>query len=54
LYHIIQVEPSSLDDGYVRQKIDEAYADAAVNGVAPLDMAVIKAELKRRLASKVD
>lgn len=52
--YIIQVEPSSVDDVYVREKIDEAYADAIVNGFAALDMAAIKAELNRRLSTKVD
>jgi len=49
-YHLIQLEPSNLDDDYIREKIKEAYADPA--GFEPLDMATIKAELRRRLATK--
>lgn len=49
-YQLIQCEPSCIDDDYVREKVEEAYADAA--GVEPLDMAAIKAELQRRLAAK--
>ncbi len=49
-YHLIQVELSSVDDNYIREKIEEAYADSA--GFEPLDMAEIKAELHRRLAAK--
>ena len=52
LYHLIQFESSSIDDEYVRQKIEEAYADADENGFAPLDMTNIKAELNRRLVLK--
>ena len=47
-YQLIQVEAPSIDDNYVRQKIEEAYAE---NDVAPLDMSAVRAELKRRLAS---
>ena len=46
-YQLIQVEVPSIDDNYVRQKIEEAYTE---NDVAPLDMSVIRAKLKRRLA----
>ena len=48
-YQLIQVEPAAVDDEYIRAKIEEAYNDPA--GVQPLDMAAIKAELKRRLAA---
>ena len=51
-YQLIQCEPTTIDDAYVRQKVDQAYADAADHGFAPLDMAAIKAELHRRLSSK--
>lgn len=52
LYHLIQYEPPTIDDEYIREKIEEAYADAAENGFEPLDMAAIKAELHRRLVAK--
>jgi hypothetical protein len=52
LYHLIQFPPTAIDDDYVRQKIEEAYADAATNGFERLDMAAVKAELNRRLAAK--
>jgi hypothetical protein len=52
LYHLIQFDPPSIDDQYVRRKIEEAYADAAEIGFEPLDMVAIKAELNRRLATK--
>lgn len=52
-YHLIQVEPAAtVDDDYIREKIEEAYADAAESGFEPLDMDAIKAELNRRLAAK--
>jgi hypothetical protein len=54
LYQLIQCEPTTIDDEYVRQKIDEAYADSAKNGIAPLDMAAVKAELQRRLSRRQD
>ncbi len=51
VYHLIQQpEPSTIDDDYVREKLAEAYADIEKNGLKPLDMADIKAELQRRLA----
>ena len=50
-YHLIQLEPSTIDDDYVREKIEEAYAEAGEHGFQPLDMAAIKAELNRRLAA---
>ena len=48
-YQLIQCEPRTIDDDYIRAKIEEAYADPA--GFKPLDMAAIKAELQRRLAA---
>jgi hypothetical protein len=42
---IEQTEPSTLDDDYVREKIDEAYAGGPLD---PLDMAAVKAEFWRR------
>lgn len=41
--------PPTLDDEYVRQKIEEAYAEGEF---VPLDMAAIKAEFHRRQAMK--
>jgi hypothetical protein len=52
LYQLIRFETPAVDDDYVRQKIDEAYADADENGFKPLDFVAIKAELHRRLATK--
>ncbi len=49
-YQLIQVEPSAVDDDYIRAKIEESYADP--EGSKPLDMAAIRAELNRRLAAK--
>jgi hypothetical protein len=51
-YHLIQYEPPTIDEDYVREKIAEADADIAQNGLEALDMASIKAELERRLALK--
>jgi hypothetical protein len=49
-------EQLTIDDAYVRQKIDEAYADSAKteNGFAPLDMAAVRTELQRRLSLSQD
>jgi len=49
-YQLIQLDPSVIDDAYIREKIEEAYADP--NGIGPLDMSAIKDELNRRLAVK--
>jgi hypothetical protein len=49
-YELVQVDPMPLTDEYIRQKLDEAYAD--VDSVAPLDMSAIKAELNRRIAAR--
>lgn len=52
VYHLIQQsEPFTIDDDYLRQKLDEAYRDIERNGMAPLDMAAVKAEFERRLAA---
>ena len=51
-YQLVQVEHPNLNNNYFREKIEEAYADAGEQGFEPLDMAVIKSELKRRLAAK--
>jgi hypothetical protein len=48
-YQLIQVEPGTIDDDYIRAKIEEAYTDGAA--IQPLDMAAIKAELNRRLSA---
>jgi hypothetical protein len=48
-YQLIQVEPIALDDDYFRAKIEESYADPTPP--EPLNMAEIKAELRRRLAA---
>jgi hypothetical protein len=48
VYFLIeQTEAPTISDDYVRHKIDEAYADG---DLGPLDMNVIKAELRRRLS----
>ena len=50
VYFLIeQAEPPVLDDDYVREKIDEAYADG---GLEPLDMKALKAEFQRRQSAK--
>jgi hypothetical protein len=51
VYFLIEQQPAppTLDDEYVRQKIEEAYAEG---GVEPLDMAAIKAEFHRQQAAK--
>jgi hypothetical protein len=49
-YQLIQLESSDVNDDYIREKIEEAYADR--EGTGPLDMSAIKAELNRRLAAK--
>jgi hypothetical protein len=53
VYELIQ-QPTSpaIDERYIRQKIEEAYADIAQNGYQPLDMAAIKQEFERRLAAQ--
>src|SRR4051794_34897074 len=48
-YQLIQVGPATINDEYIRTKIEEAYADRS--GIRPLDMPAIKAELNRRLAA---
>lgn len=53
VYYLIQQgEPPTIDDDYVRAKIEEAYADAAERGFEPWDVEKVKAELHRRLAAK--
>jgi len=49
-YQLIQCEQPTIDDDYIREKIEAAYADPA--GYEPLNMTAIKAELQRRLAAK--
>jgi hypothetical protein len=51
VYYLIeqQPEPPALDDEYVREKINEAYAEGEF---VPLDMAAIKAEFQRRQSLK--
>ena len=51
-YELIQREPMTIDDDYIREKVAEAYSDP--DGFKPLDMAAIKAELQRRLAANDD
>jgi len=51
-YHLIPFELPTLDDDYMREKIDEAYADAGDSGFQPLDMGAIKLELQRRLDAR--
>jgi hypothetical protein len=48
VYFLIeQAEPPTIDDDYVRERIEEAYTDGEF---VPLDMAAIKAEFHRRQA----
>ncbi len=44
-----QPEPPTLDDAYVREMVEEAYADGDFE---PLDMDVVKAESWRRQARR--
>lgn len=41
-YQLIQCGPPTIDDDYIREKIEEAYADPV--GLEPLDMPSIKAD----------
>ncbi|MEX2316227.1 MAG: hypothetical protein WD669_03680 [Pirellulales bacterium] len=53
VFVIAEEIPPTVDDAYFREKIEEAYADAAESGgFQPLDMTAIKAELERRLNAK--
>lgn len=55
VYVLVEQPEPAVDDDYVREKIDEAYADAALSGgFQPFDAAAIKAELQRRLDNKND
>ena len=48
VYFLIeQPKAPSINDDYVRQKIDEAYAEG---DLGPLDMEAVKAEFRRRQA----
>src|SRR4051812_20907042 len=54
VYHLIrQPELPTIDDDYVRQKIEEAYADTDRNGFQPLDMSAVKQELQRRYSPRM-
>ena len=53
VYELMQRdEPPTLSDEYFREKLAEAEADMALNGVQPLNMAAIKAEFERRLLAR--
>ncbi len=53
VYHLIQEgESRRLSDDYFREKLAEADADVAKNGLQPLDMGAIKAEFERRLLAR--
>jgi hypothetical protein len=50
VYFLIEeAKPVTLDQEYFRDKVEEAYAGG---GLEPLDMAAVKAEFRRRQASK--
>jgi hypothetical protein len=49
-YELTAIEPITISDDYIREKIEEAYADPI--GPELLDMEKVKAELHRRLAAK--
>ena len=51
-YHLIPYQPPTLDDDYVRERIEEAFATAGDEGFPPLDMSEIKMELQRRLDAR--
>jgi hypothetical protein len=53
VFVIAEEIPPTVNDDYIREKIEEAYVDAAESGgFQPLDMAAVKAELQRRLDAK--
>ena len=47
-YHIVQYEPPTIDDDYVRAKLAEAQADIDEGRVAELDTSEIKRQLRER------
>jgi signal transduction protein with GAF and PtsI domain len=49
-YHLIQYEPTTLDDDYIREKLAEAQADIDRGDVAEWNVNEIKRELHERLA----
>ncbi|MCI0332720.1 MAG: hypothetical protein L0228_05815 [Planctomycetes bacterium] len=51
-YHLIQYEPPTLDDDYIREKLAEAQADIDRGDYADWDLDEIKSELRDRLAKK--
>ena len=53
VYHVIaQVEPPTISDDYVREKLAEAQADVDRGDVAPWDVAEMKRALYERLSRK--
>ena len=53
LYQLIKFESPTVDDDYLRQKIEEAYAADAEIGFKPFNMGAIRSEVHRRLAMKL-
>lgn len=51
-YHLIQFEPSTIDDEYIREKPAEAQADMDRGDYAEWNVDEIKRELQARLAKK--
>jgi hypothetical protein len=51
-YHLIQYEPPTLDEEYIRAKLAEAQADIDRGDVAEWDLAEMKRELSVRIANK--
>ena len=51
-YHLIQYEPSSLDEDYIREKLAEVQLDVERGNVADWDVNEILRECHDRFASK--
>lgn len=51
-YQLIQLQPITIDDDYVRAKLAEAQADCDRGDVADWDVDAVKKELNDRLARK--
>jgi hypothetical protein len=51
-YDLMEVQPITISDDYICQKIEEAYADIERGDVADWDVNEIKRKLEERLAAK--
>ena len=48
---IKQADPAAVDDDYIREKIEEAYADIQTGNFAEWDVEEVKRKLRERLAN---